>query len=124
VARYLKKMQSRQRAYSTAKGGSACVMRYTAQGVEFHRARKSRPWLPVRQILVFIYLVFLIRVVVVAEIGPTTYDARVADMSERTFLERAAARVMFLDPVSRSMAARVRGIMDDFARMRPEPRDW
>ena len=90
---------------------TASVVSFNHDGIEIARSKKRRRWLPLWHILVFIYLILLIRLVAVADIGPVGYHARMAEMENGNILERAAAKVMQLDPVSRALASEIRGLL-------------
>ncbi|KMW59305.1 hypothetical protein AIOL_004287 [Candidatus Rhodobacter oscarellae] len=59
-------------------------------------------------IVFFIYVVLLIRLISMVEIGPASYGHRMAQLQNGTFIERTTARVMQMDPLSQSIALRIR----------------
>jgi len=92
---------------------SATVMSFNHDGLELARVKNERRWLPIWHIAVFIYLAMLIRLIAMADVGPAAYGSRLDKMSEGTMIERVAARVMAMDPVSQSIANSVRSAMRD-----------
>jgi len=87
---------------------SASVLSFNHDGLEVARARKSGKWLPVWHIIFFVYIGLLIRLVSMAEVGPAAYANRMAELENGNFIERITARVMHMDPVSRSIASNIR----------------
>lgn len=90
---------------------SSAVLSFNHDGLEIARVRNERRWLPLWHIAVFLYLALLIRVIVIADIGPAAYANRVEKMNEGSFLERAAGKAMYMDPISRSVAIELRAAM-------------
>ncbi|MDJ0824808.1 MAG: hypothetical protein QNJ16_04830 [Rhodobacter sp.] len=91
---------------------SASVVSFNHDGLEIARIKTERRWLPVWHILVFAYLVLLIRLIAVVDIGPAGYAVRMEAMQNGSVLERAAAKVMTMDPMSRQIAIKIRGGLD------------
>lgn len=89
-------------------GRTNVVLRFNPDGVELTRVRSNRRWMPVWHIIFFIYMGLLIRLVVMADLGPAGYDQRMAALKNGNFIERAAAKVMDMDPVSRALAIKLR----------------
>jgi len=92
---------------------SASVVSFNHDGLEIARVRNERRWLPLWHIAVFIYLALLIRLVTIAEIGPAAYANRMENMNNGSMLERAAASIMYMDPVSRNIAVGLRNGMSN-----------
>lgn len=92
---------------------SSTVLSFNHDGLEIARVRNERRWLPFWHIAVFLYLAMLIRLVTIADIGPAAYANRMEVMNNGTFLERTAARVMQMDPVSQSIANQLRSTLRD-----------
>lgn len=91
---------------------SASVLSFNHDGLEIARVRyRRRRWLPIWHIMVFTYLVLLIRLIAVADIGPAGYGVRMSEMHNGNQLERLAASIMDLDPVSRQMAMKLRQVL-------------
>jgi hypothetical protein len=65
--------------------------------------------MPVWHVIFFVYLILLIRLVAMAQIGPGGYAIRMDEMQSGTSLERVAARIMAMDPISQKLAIQVRG---------------
>lgn len=93
---------------------TASVLSFNHDGLEIARAKRSSRsrWLPVWHFVFFIYLVLLIRIVAIADIGAAAYSSRIQDMRDGTIIERAAAQVMGLDPISGRAAVAVRGFFN------------
>lgn len=102
--------QTRRRVRSEYRR-SATVLSFNHDGLEIARVRNERRWLPVWHIAVFLYLTMLIRLVTIADIGPATYAYRMERMNDGNAIERLVARAMYMDPVSRAIAIKLRGAM-------------
>ncbi len=87
---------------------SASVLSFNHDGLEIARVRHERRWLPLWHVAVFLYLALLIRLVAMADIGPAAYASRIDQMNDGSFVERAAARVMQMDPWSQKIAVEIR----------------
>lgn len=88
---------------------TASVLSFNHDGLEIARVKTHRRrWLPVWHVIVFVYLMLLIRLVVLADLGPVGYAARMNAMSNGNILERSAAKVMQLDPYSQALAVKLR----------------
>jgi len=108
---YWNKTEPYRRRVSSQYQRSASVLSFNHDGVEIARVRAKRRWLPIWHVMVFVYLILLIRLIAMADIGPAGYANRMVEMRNGSFLERTAARVMDLDPVSRKLAAELRGVL-------------
>lgn len=93
---------------------SSAILSFNHDGLEIARVRNERRWLPIWHIAVFLYLALLIRLISIADAGPTAYASRMENLSNGNALERFVATVMHMDPVSRSVATKVRGAMRKF----------
>jgi len=93
---------------------SSAVLSFNHDGLEIARVRNERRWLPLWHIAVFLYLALLIRLISIADAGPTAYANRMENLRNGNVLERFVARVMYMDPVSRSIATKVRGTVRKF----------
>ena len=87
---------------------SASVLSFNHDGLEVARAKKSGRWLPVWHIIFFIYIGLLMRLVSMAEVGPAAYGNRMAELEKGNVIERMTAQIMYMDPVSRSIATNIR----------------
>lgn len=88
---------------------TASVVSFNHDGLEIARVKtRRRRWLPVWHIIVFVYLILLIRLIVLADIGPVGYAARMNDMRDGTLLEKGAAKIMQPDPYTQALAAKLR----------------
>lgn len=87
---------------------SSSVLSFNHDGLEIARTRRTARWLPIWHIIFFIYLALLIRLVAMAEVGPAAYKHRMDVLENGSFVEKAAAWVMHMDPVSRSIAYNIR----------------
>ena len=92
---------------------SAAVLSFNQDGLEIARVRHERRFLPFFHITMFFYLAMIIRLVVMAEVGPVAYASRMDQLSNGNMLERAGAFVMQMDPVSRDIATQLRSAMRD-----------
>ncbi len=95
-------------------GRSVSVTSFNHDGMEIVRVRKERRWLPAWHLVFFVYMVMLVRLIAMADAGPAAYANRIAQLEAGTVLERAAAKVMYMDPVSRSIANEVRAGLRKF----------
>ncbi len=107
--RFWRSIATYRRRMSDGYQRSAVVLSFNHDGLAIARTKKHRRWLPLWHFMVFIYLVLLIRLVVLADIGAVGYHARMAEMENGNILERGAAKVMQLDPISQSLAVTIRG---------------
>lgn len=96
------------RRVATGYSRSAALASFNHDGLELARVRRKSRYLPVWHIIFFIYLAMVIRLVVAADIGTAGYEARVHQMKNGSTIERMAAVVMEMDPVSRELAMKVR----------------
>ena len=87
---------------------SSAVFSFNHDGLEVARVRNRSRYLPLWHVIFFIYFAMIIRLVVAADIGTAGYEARMQEMREGHTLERLAARVMHMDPVSRQLAVQIR----------------
>ena len=92
---------------------TATVVSFNHDGLEIARVKTGRRWLPYGHLAIFLYLALLIRLVTVADIGPASYAARMERLEDGGFLERLSARVMYMDPWSRSLATDIRASLRD-----------
>jgi len=91
---------------------SASVLSFNHDGLEIARVRtRQRRWLPLWHIMVFVYLILLIRLIALADIGPAGYGNRMSEMRNGNILERSAARIMAMDPVSRRVAQGLHNVL-------------
>lgn len=94
--------------FSRAYRASSVVLSFSHDGLAIARAKKTRRWLPIWHVIFFVYMAMLIRLVIMADMGPGGYASRMAELENGTALERLAARVMAMDPVSQEIAKRLR----------------
>lgn len=71
-------------------------------------SRRKMRFLPVWQLIFFVYFMLLVRILAMANMGPGTYADRIETLNQGNKLERVAAVVMYMDPVSEAMAYRIR----------------
>ncbi len=92
---------------------TAAVISFNHDGLEICRVKRSSRsrWLPVWHFVFFVYLILLIRTVAVADIGAAGYANRMEQMRNGNLLERAAAGIMDIDPITRIAAAEFRGFV-------------
>lgn len=88
--------------------GAATVISFNHDGLELARVRKKNRWLPIWHFIFVIYLGLIIRLVTMAEAGPASYAYRMEELETGTVFEKVAARVMYMDPVSRNIAINIR----------------
>lgn len=87
---------------------SSSVLSFNHDGLEVARVKSRSRYLPLWHLVFFLYIALLIRLVVAADIGTAGYEARLSQMRNGNVVERAAASVMRMDPVSRVIAAKLR----------------
>ncbi len=87
---------------------SSSVLSFNHDGMEVARVRNRSRYLPLWHVVFFLYLALLIRLVVAADIGTASYEARMLQMRNGTVVERVAAGVMQMDPVSQAIALKLR----------------
>lgn len=92
---------------------STAVVSFNHDGLEIARKKTERGWLPFGHLAIFLYLVLLLRLVTIADIGAASYESRMEKLEDGSFLERVTARVMFMDPWSRSLASDIRSNLRD-----------
>lgn len=109
--RFMKNAARSQKRVRSAYRCTSSVLSFNHDGLAIARTRNERRWLPLWHIAVFLYLAMLIRIIVIADIGPASYANRVERMSNGTVLERVASVAMYMDPVSRAVAIEVRNAM-------------
>lgn len=90
---------------------SQAVVSFNHDGLEVARVKSTKRWLPVWHIIFFVYLALLIRLVVMADMGPSGYAQRINQLKEGNVLERMAATVMEMDPVSQALAGKIRNAL-------------
>lgn len=92
---------------------NATVLSFNHDGMSLARVRKKNRWLPVWHFIFVIYLAMIIRLVAMAEAGPGSYGARMAELENGSTIEKIAAKIMYMDPVSRNIAINIRkGLRD------------
>jgi hypothetical protein len=113
---YWKRSEPYRRRVKSPYQSTSAVLSFNHDGVEIARVRTKRRWLPVWHLMVFLYLILLIRLIALADIGPTGYASRMDEMRQGNFLERSAVWVMAMDPLSRRLAAELRGVLSVISR--------
>lgn len=95
---------------AVAPAGASRVTSFNHDGVELAKVRKRRGnwYMPAWHVIFFIYVILIVRLIAMADMGPGAYQNRIDRLSEGSFIERAAARVMYMDPVSRDIATDLR----------------
>ncbi len=91
---------------------SSVVVSFDDNGMAVSRVKSNRRWLPVWHIIFFIYIAMLVRLVVMADMGAGSYNQRITELQNGNVIERVAATVMAMDPVSQALAGRIRTGMD------------
>ncbi len=87
---------------------SRSVESFNHDGMELARRRRHRRVLPIRQILQFALAVLAFKIFLFIQIGAVAYNGKMAELSEGNMLERAAAAIMVLDPVSKGVVTAIR----------------
>lgn len=88
------------------------VQSFNHDGLELARIKRKRVrYLPVWHVIFFVYFVYLVRLVAMADMGVATYQSRIDQLAQGNVLERTAAVVMHMDPVSRSLAIDLRATL-------------
>lgn len=72
------------------------------------RSGVDRRYLPAWRLIFLVYIVLLVRLVTLVDIGPTAYAHRMEELKSGSVLDRVVARVMYMDPVSRKLATEAR----------------
>ncbi len=93
---------------------STSVLSFNHDGLEIARTKRERRWLPIWHVIFFIYLILLIRLVTMAQIGPGGYAMRMDEMQNGNAVEQVAARIMAMDPISQRLAVKIRGGLQYF----------
>jgi hypothetical protein len=88
---------------------SSVVLSFNHDGLEIARVKNEKRWLPIWHVAVFLYLVLLIRLIAIADVGAASYANRMEKLENGSFLEWTAAKVMQMDPISRGIATSLRG---------------
>lgn len=109
MARVLSTFDTVRSKVASGMPSSSVVLSFNHDGLEIARVRSNRRWLPVWHIVFFVYVALLIRLITIAQIGPAAYTARMDELRSGNALERAAAVVMQMDPVSQALAYKIRG---------------
>ena len=81
---------------------------FNHDGLELARRRKHRRGLPLGHIALFALAVVAFKIFLVVQLGSATYGARMTALAEGGMLERVAAKVMILDPVSQWIVDEIR----------------
>lgn len=86
----------------------ASVISFNHDGFEIARVRTKRRWMPAWHVIFFVYMIFVVRLITMIDIGPASYGNRVAELANGSAIERIAARVMRMDPVSHQFVIEAR----------------
>jgi len=89
-------------------GRSNVVLSFGQDGLAIARVKSNKRWMPIWHVIFFIYVALLIRLIIIADLGPAGYASKLSKLENGTFLERAAASAMAMDPVSQALAIRIR----------------
>lgn len=76
------------------------VESFRHDGMELARRRPHRRTLPIRQLLQFALAVMAFKVFLFLQIGAVAYTAKMTELAQGNQVERIAAKVMILDPLS------------------------
>ena len=88
---------------------SSSVLSFNHDGLEIARTRTEKRWLPIWHVVFLVYLILLIRLVAMAQIGPGGYAMRMDEMQNGNPAEKVAAQIMAMDPISQRLALQIRG---------------
>jgi hypothetical protein len=87
------------------------ITRMQPDGLIVAQPRRQRIRIPVRAILLFVVAFFGFKAFLVANLGPQTYDERLARLNEGTVVEQAGAFVMQADPLTNYVARQIGPIL-------------
>jgi hypothetical protein len=85
------------------------VSSFNHDGLELAKVKRRRSkYLPLWHLVFFIYVILIVRLIAMADMGPVAYQSRIDSLSQGNLFERFAAKVMYMDPVSRSISVDLR----------------
>lgn len=79
------------------------------------RKRMKMRHLPLWHVIFFIYFLLIVRLMAMADMGVGAYAHRIDELAEGNLLERSAAKVMWMDPISRALATDLRAAIKSWA---------
>ncbi len=85
--------------------------RVTRDGLIIFRPKPRRSGIPFRGIFLLIVGFLCFKGLVMAHIGNTVYDERVATLQQGSIVEQAGAMIMQADPVSRAVARKLMPVL-------------
>jgi hypothetical protein len=68
------------------------------------KPRRARNGFPIMGLLLLVGGFFAFKAVMLAAVGPVTYNERLAKLQRGTVIEQAGAKVLGIDPVTRALA--------------------
>jgi hypothetical protein len=87
------------------------VTQIQSDGLIIARPRRQSSRVSARAVLLFVLAFFGFKAFLVANLGPRTYDDRLARLNEGTIVEQAGAFVMQADPVTMYVAGQIGPIL-------------
>ncbi|MDJ0822614.1 MAG: hypothetical protein QNJ09_12510 [Paracoccaceae bacterium] len=90
----------KQKAYATKHAAARSVQSFNHDGLELARRRKHSRFYPLPQILQFALAYISFKVFLYFQMGAGSYGGKMTQLAEGSLLERVAAKVMTLDPLS------------------------
>lgn len=100
---FASRLRRLDRKHRVLRQGYDCVVR--ADGLVVRRSRLQRPWLLPRALVLGAVALILIKSVLIAHLGPASYQTRVIDLGLGASVDRASALVMRADPVSHALGS-------------------
>ena len=91
-------------AHKRARMTGGYVTRVGRDGLLTVKPRRRRGGLPVRGLALLVCGFFVFKALMLASIGPVTYNERLAKLDNGTTLEQMGARVLSIDPVTLALA--------------------
>jgi len=85
--------------------------RIRSDGLIVVQPERARFRVPIKPLLVFIIAVIAFKGFLIANLGPATYDDRVAKLRSGTIVEQAGAFIMQSDPASHYIAGQIGPIL-------------
>lgn len=84
------------------------VSKVTKDGLIVFRPKHRKTTFPVRGLVLLMVGFFLFKAMIMAHLGGLLYEERVAALNEGTLVEQAGAYVMQADPVTQTIASKLR----------------
>ncbi len=83
------------------------VTRMQSNGLIIAQPKRRATHVPRRAVILFLLAFFCFKAFLVANLGPQTYDDRLARLQSGTYVEKAGAFVMQADPVTVYLAGQI-----------------